>query len=108
MSKPSHPTRMRPSMPVTATTPTITPIMAMGLTIIPIMGMIIMFMSIAIIPTIGAGAIRRTTTITPASATATATVMDKGAAEPDAALLPLLWLSPTFRVGSFAYSHGLE
>jgi urease accessory protein len=41
--------------------------------------------------------------------TATATVMDTSAAEPDAALLPLmLWLSPAFPVGSFAYSHGLE
>ena len=31
------------------------------------------------------------------------------AAEPDSALLPLmLWLSPAFPVGSFAYSHGLE
>ncbi len=32
-----------------------------------------------------------------------------GPAEPDAALLPLmLWLSPAFPVGWFAYSHGLE
>ncbi len=36
-------------------------------------------------------------------------IMDIGPAEPDAALLPLmLWLSPAFPVGSFAYSHGLE
>ena len=39
----------------------------------------------------------------------TATIMDMGSAEPDRALLPLmLWLSPAFPVGSFAYSHGLE
>ena len=39
----------------------------------------------------------------------TATFMDTGSAEPDRALLPLmLWLSPAFPVGSFAYSHGLE
>src|ERR1700733_264679 len=32
-----------------------------------------------------------------------------GDADPDAALLPLmLWLSPAFPVGSFAYSQGLE
>ncbi len=32
-----------------------------------------------------------------------------GRAEPEPALLPLmLWLSPAFPVGSFAYSHGLE
>ena len=32
-----------------------------------------------------------------------------GATDADAALLPLmLWLSPAFPVGSFAYSHGLE
>ena len=32
-----------------------------------------------------------------------------GPAEPGAALMPLmLWLSPAFPVGSFAYSHGLE
>ena len=36
-------------------------------------------------------------------------IMDTGPAEPDRALLPLmLWLSPAFPVGSFAYSHGLE
>ncbi len=35
--------------------------------------------------------------------------MDPGAAEADAALMPLmLWLSPGFPVGSFAYSHALE
>jgi urease accessory protein len=63
------------------------------------MGMIIMITSIAIIPTM--------ITITPT--TVTATIMDTGPAEPDAALLPLmLWLSPAFPVGSFAYSHGLE
>ncbi len=39
----------------------------------------------------------------------TATIMDTRPAEPDRALLPLmLWLSPAFPVGSFAYSHGLE
>jgi urease accessory protein len=57
------------------------------------MGMIIMITSIAML------------TIMPT----TATIMDIGPAEPDPALLPLmLWLSPTFPVGSFAYSHGLE
>src|SRR5271157_3202849 len=48
-----------------------------------------------------------TTTIT--TATTTATIMDTSAAEADASLMPLmLWLSPAFPVGSFAYSHGLE
>jgi urease accessory protein len=55
------------------------------------MGMGRTITSIAIIPTIG---------------------MSMSAMEPtdpDAALLPLmLWLSPAFPVGSFAYSHGLE
>ncbi len=94
-----------PSILVTATTRTITarmtirtrtntPAPATGLTIIPMTGMI---MSIAIIPTI----------VT--SLTTTPTTVDMGHAEPDAALLPLmLWLSPAFPVGSFAYSHGLE
>ena len=94
-------TRMRPSMLITATTPmrapTITPITA---TIIPITAMI-MITSIAIIPTIVTGMITIMRT--------TATIMDMGPAEPDRALLPLmLWLSPAFPVGSFAYSHGLE
>ncbi|MFJ5487946.1 hypothetical protein ACIKTA_10135 [Hansschlegelia beijingensis] len=32
-----------------------------------------------------------------------------GSADPTAALLPLLvWLSPAFPVGGYAYSHGLE
>jgi len=36
-------------------------------------------------------------------------ITDMGAAEAETSLLPLmLWLSPTFPVGSFAYSHGLE
>jgi urease accessory protein len=36
-------------------------------------------------------------------------ITDPGAAEADAFLMPLmLWLSPAFPVGSFAYSHGLE
>jgi urease accessory protein len=35
--------------------------------------------------------------------------MDIGAAEAEVSLLPLmLWLSPAFPVGAFAYSHGLE
>jgi urease accessory protein len=39
----------------------------------------------------------------------TSTIMDIGAAEADVSLLPLmLWLSPAFPVGAFAYSHGLE
>ncbi len=41
--------------------------------------------------------------------TVTATITDMGSAEPDSGLLPLmLWLSPAFPVGSFAYSQGLE
>jgi urease accessory protein len=56
-------------------------------------------MSIALIPTIGMS------TITAAGITAT--LMEP--ADPGSALLPLmLWLSPSFPVGSFAYSHGLE
>ena len=46
---------------------------------------------------------------TPDTVTATTTTTTTAAAEPDRALLPLmLWLSPAFPVGSFAYSHGLE
>ena len=49
-----------------------------------------------------------TTTRTTITATAMTTITGRRA-EPDAALLPLmLWLSPAFPVGSFAYSHGLE
>ena len=107
MCRPTRRTRMRPSILITAM-PSIligaipatrTPITAMRPAIIPITTMPIMgaIRSIAIIPT----------TVT--HTTITATTMDKGAAEPDAALLPLmLWLSPAFPVGSFAYSHGLE
>ena len=44
-----------------------------------------------------------------APTTVTATIMDRGPAELEASLLPLmLWFSPAFPVGSFAYSHGLE
>ena len=98
MSRPSLRTGMLPSTPITATTPTRTPtITPITATKVTIMGMIIMITSIAIIPTM--------TTIMPT----TTTIMDMGPAEPDAALLPLmLWLSPAFPVGSFAYSHGLE
>ena len=61
-------------------------------------------------------AITATTTITiiPTISTATRTtttpmITDMGAAEAGTSLLPLmLWLSPAFPVGSFAYSHGLE
>jgi urease accessory protein len=42
-------------------------------------------------------------------ATRTSTTVDTSAAEAEASLLPLiLWLSPAFPVGAFAYSHGLE
>ena len=94
MSRPRR--RARPNTPATAPTrtPTITPI-ATEATTIPIMGMIT---SIATTPT-------RVTVML----TSTGMIMDMGPAEPDAALLPLmLWLSPAFPVGSFAYSHGLE
>jgi urease accessory protein len=67
-----------------------------GLTIIPT-GMIT---SIAIIPTI----LMRTIT---GMRMPMALAVD--ATEPEPALLPLmLWLSPAFPVGSYAYSHGLE
>ena len=49
------------------------------------------------------------TAVIPTIVTTTATIMDPSAAEADASLMPLmLWLSPAFPVGSFAYSHGLE
>ena len=64
---------MRPSPPVTATTPTIAPVTAMGLRIIPVMGMGRSTTSIALIPTIGMSmsTITRATTITAPGTTAT-------------------------------------
>ena len=50
-------------------------------------------------------------TITPTITTTImdATTTDLNAAEADPSLMPLmLWLSPAFPVGAFAYSHGLE
>ncbi len=94
---------MRPSPPVTATTPRARPVTAMGLRIIPVMGMGRSTTSIAIIPTIGMS-----------MSTITRTrhghgITDTRPADPDPALLPLmLWLSPAFPVGSFAYSHAIE
>ena len=55
-----------------------------------------------------------TITLTMITITTTTTIMDTtttdmGAAEADPSLMPLmLWLSPAFPVGAFAYSHGLE
>src|SRR5271165_1284452 len=82
--------RPSPASAVTVTTATIT--MATTITITTITSMV----RTAITPTI-------------VMTTITATIMDTSAAEADASLMPLmLWLSPAFPVGSFAYSHGLE
>ena len=96
----------RPGMPITAATVTS---MASAIihtaTTIPITGMIIMMTSTAITPIIGTTMKVRTSM----PMTIGATIMNTGSAEPEPALLPLmLWLSPTFPVGSFAYSQGLE
>jgi urease accessory protein len=65
-------------------------------------------MIVTIMTTPAIATIPITATITPTTTRITITSTDKGAAEA-AALLPLmLWLSPAFPVGAFAYSHGLE
>ena len=96
MSRPKR-RRMRPATITARMT------MRMGM-IIPITAMIIpstiiTIMSLAIIPTIVTSTIIITTWA----------AMITEPADGEAALLPLmLWLSPAFPVGAFAYSHGLE
>src|SRR5271166_1507818 len=66
---------------------------------------VIMGTSITITTTTMTMITRTITTTTPV----TGTIMDADTAEIDPSLMPLmLWLSPAFPVGSFAYSHGLE
>jgi len=49
------------------------------------------------------------TRMKPTMATCTGAIMEVDTAEADPSLMPLmLWLSPAFPVGAFAYSHGLE
>src|SRR5271166_5925512 len=66
---------------------------------------VIMGTSITITTTTMTMITRTITTTTPV----TGTIMDADTAEIDPSLMPLmLWLSPAFPVGAFAYSHGLE
>ncbi len=102
MSRPRRPTLMKPATAMTMVrtamrTGTIAPMRA----ILPTTGMITTITSPAIIPIMITDPVKPTIIA--------ATLMDIGNAEPDSALLPLmLWLSPAFPVGAFAYSHGLE
>lgn len=106
------------------TTPAATPLMLRRIVMRMVTGMIITIMRTAIITNMVPGAITITTTII----TTTATLMlmttgtkpasadeltsktrdDETAAEPAALYRLMTWLSPSFPVGSFAYSSGIE
>jgi urease accessory protein len=74
---------------------------------------IFMIIAITTIPAMTMVTTANTNITTITNTTTTATIMDTAAdafgVERDASLLPLMvWLSPAFPVGAFAYSHGLE